>query len=103
MIVDTILLTVLGFFGLWVINKHFDNAYDIEELIKQVSLTSNDMRKMQEDLIEFKQSLINIDAKYGIKEEWIIERLFKLTGIIESNISVQDSINLMNNKIDKNV
>tara|TARA_Y100000310_G_C20497012_1_gene722056 strand:- start:371 stop:682 length:312 start_codon:yes stop_codon:yes gene_type:complete len=103
MIVDTILLTVLGFFGLWVINKHFDNAYDIEELIKQVSLTSNDMRKMQEDLIEFKQSLINIDAKYSIKEEWIIERLFKLTGIIESNISVQDSINLMNNKIDKNV
>jgi hypothetical protein len=61
------------------------------------------MRKMQEDLIEFKQSLINIDAKYSIKEEWIIERLFKLTGIIESNISVQDSINLMNNKIDKNV
>ena len=103
MIVDVILLTVLGFFGLWVINKHFDNAYDIEELIKQVSLTSNDMRKMQEDLIEFKQSLINIDAKYSIKEEWIIERLFKLTGIIESNISVQDSINLMNNKIDKNV
>ena len=75
----------------------------LQELIKQVALTSDDMRKMQEDLIEFRQSLINIDAKYGIKEEWTIERLEKLTDIMKSNMSVQDTINLMNNKIDKNV
>ena len=28
MIIDAILLTTIALFGLWVINKHYDNAYD---------------------------------------------------------------------------
>ena len=64
---DVILLTMIALFGLWVINKHYNNAGDIEVIIKQMASTISDMRKMQDDLIQFRQDLINIDAKYRMK------------------------------------
>jgi predicted RNase H-like nuclease (RuvC/YqgF family) len=107
MIVDVILLCTIGFFGLWVINKHYDNAYDIEELqrkmrnqwgltnkpVSTIKYTTHDikglqnenktlkadMQTMQNDLIEFRQSLINIDAKYKIKDKWCVDTIEKLT------------------------
>jgi hypothetical protein len=39
MLIDIILLTTIALFGLWIINKHYDNAYDIEELQKAIKLT----------------------------------------------------------------
>jgi hypothetical protein len=51
-----------------------DDGFRSKEVIEILRLdhikeygTENDMRKMQEDLIEFRQSLINIDAKYKMK------------------------------------
>jgi aspartate oxidase len=109
MIVDIILLTVLVFFSLWIINKHYDNAYDIEELqrkmrnqwgltnkpVSTIKYTAHDikglqnenktlradMRTMQANLIQFRQSLINIDAKYKIKDKWCVDTIEKLTHI----------------------
>jgi hypothetical protein len=67
----------IALFGLWIINKHYDNAYDIEELQKKIT----DMKIMQKDLIEFRQSLINIDAKYKIKDEWTVNKIGKVVKI----------------------
>ena len=39
MVIDAILLTVIALFGLWVINKHYDNVYEIERLQKAIKLT----------------------------------------------------------------
>ena len=71
LVIDIILLTVITLFGLWIINKHYDNAYDIEEMQKNIT----DMKIMQKDLIEFRQSLINIDAKYKIKDKWTVDKI----------------------------
>jgi len=75
---------MIALFGLWVINKHYNNAGDIEVIIKQMASTISDMRKMQEDLIQFRQDLINVDSKYRIKDEWVISRLKQLTDIVSS-------------------
>ena len=84
MIIDIMLLAMIALFGLWVINKHYNNAGDIEVIIKQMASTISDMRKMQEDLIQFRQDLINVDSKYRIKDEWVISRLKQLTDIVSS-------------------
>ena len=99
---DIIILLTILFFGFWVIKKHYDNALEIEQLqikYKQaVDISKNirqtsDMKAMQDDLIEFRQSLINIDAKYKIKDEWTTDRLQQLVDIVQSQMSVQDTIN----------
>tara|TARA_R110002051_G_C8594837_1_gene479391 strand:- start:420 stop:800 length:381 start_codon:yes stop_codon:yes gene_type:complete len=115
MIIDAILLTTIALFGLWVINKHYDNAYEIEKLQLKIrdqwGLTnkqestksfkatvadkytgldikslrnghrtlSTDMKTMQDDLIEFRQSLINIDAKYKLKDKWCVDTIEEIT------------------------
>ena len=86
------MIVVIFALTLWLVRKHYDNAYEIEvmwnELKKQkdkisnvLSLSSDDitslksetvniaqsMRKMKDDIIENKQNDINIDAKYKAK------------------------------------
>jgi len=89
---DIILLMTIFFSVLWLIKKHYDNAYDIENIqieLKNLKYKTSDfdkesekdiaslrsetvnivqsMRKMQDDIIEGKQNDINIDAKYNLK------------------------------------
>ena len=105
MLIDAILLTTIALFGLWVINKHYDNAYEIEKLQKelrnQFGLTNkleafrvggndyqtlnDDMITMQNDLTEFRQSLINIDAKYKFKNKWTTEKLQEVVSILRKH------------------
>ena len=99
---DIILLMTIFFSVLWLIKKHYDNAWDIENIqiqIKNLEYKTSDfdkesekdiaslrgetvnivksMRKMQDDIIEGKQNDINIDAKYKIKLDLIDAMLEK--------------------------
>ena len=50
-----ILFLIMGF-GFWVIKKHYDNAFDIEQLQIQMKKAREigDLKKMQTDIIEKK-------------------------------------------------
>lgn len=99
---DIILLMTIFFSVLWLIKKHYDNAWDIENLQIQLKNlkynTSNSfkevkkditslrsetvnivqsMRKMQDDIIAGNQNDINIDGKYRIKIDDINKKLEK--------------------------
>lgn len=99
---DIILLMTIFFSVLWLIKKHYDNAYDIENIqiqlknlehktshsfievkIDTASLKDEtvnivkSMREMQDDIIEGKQNDINIDAKYKLKLDLIDAMLEK--------------------------
>ena len=101
---------------LWLIKKHYDNAYDIENIqielknlehktshsfievkIDTASLKDEtvnivkSMRKMQDDIIEGKQNDINIDAKYKIKLNAIDKMLEQQTRISEG-IDLKDGV-----------
>ena len=58
-------VAIILFIG-WIINAHYQNKYEIEQLrIKSERPREvGDLLKMQDDLVEFRQSLINIDHKY---------------------------------------
>ena len=74
MIVDIVLLTVLVFFSLWIINKHYDNAYDIEELqrkmrnqwgltnkpVSTIKYTAHDIKGLQNENKSFYSRRINL-------------------------------------------
>lgn len=99
---DIILLMTIFFSVLWLIKKHYDNAWDIENLqiqLKNLKYKSSDfnkesekdianlraeivsiiqsMRKMQDDIIAGNQNNINIDGKYRIKIDDINKKLEK--------------------------
>ena len=99
---DIILLMTIFFSVLWLIKKHYDNAYDIENIqiqLKNLEYKTSDfdkesekdiaslrgetvnivksMREMQDDIIEGKQNDINIDAKYKLKLDLIDAMLEK--------------------------
>ena len=87
MVIDAMILTVIAFFGLWVINKHYDNAWKIEQM--EIKIKKNgkivdqdeasefieDFRQMQTDIINIRQDCINIDAKYKIKDRWAVNKI----------------------------
>ena len=101
---DLIILITLYFSVLWLIKKHYDNAYDIENMQiklknlryktskvnKELKVATVDivqsMRKMQDDIIEGKQNDINIDAKYKLKLEVIDGMLEKYAMPIPNNV-----------------
>ena len=101
---DLIILITLFFSVLWLIKKHYDNAYDIENMQiklknlryktskvnKELKVATVDivqsMRKMQDDIIEGKQNDINIDAKYKLKLEVIDGMLEKYAMPIPNNV-----------------
>ena len=95
---DIIILLVILLFGYWVIKKHYDNAYDIEQLKIELAKAReiSDLKKMQTDIISLKQDCINIDAKYRIKDEWTTNSLKQLIDIVQQNMGVQDAINTFN-------
>ena len=99
---DLIILITLFFSVLWLIKKHYDNAWDIENIqiqLKNLEYKTSDfdkesekdiaslrgetvnivksMREMQDDIIEGKQNDINIDAKYKLKLDLIDAMLEK--------------------------
>lgn len=99
---DIILLMTIFFSVLWLIKKHYDNAYDIENIqiqlknlehttshsFKEVKIDTSSlkdetvniiqsMRKMQDDIIAGNQNDINIDHKYRIKTDDINKKLEK--------------------------
>ena len=95
-----LLLLITGF-GFWVIRKHYDNAWKIEQLeikVKRGGKILNedenaiikDFKKMQTDIIKIRQDCINIDAKYRIKDEWSTNRIEQLVNIVQQHMSVQD-------------
>ena len=105
---DIIIMMTIGAFGLWVITKHYDNAWKIEQLEIKVKKNGKivsqdeeaiikDFRQMQTDIIKLQQDCINIDAKYKIKDEWTVSRLQQLADIVQQNMSLQDAINTFDN------
>ena len=76
----------------WIMNAHYQNKYEIEQLrIKSERPKEvGDLLKMQSDLVEFRQSLINIDHKY--KKE-----IKQLTTIVAKHMSVQDVLDTFDN------
>lgn len=85
---DIATIVILFLLGLWSIKHHYDNKWEIEQLKLEyntfVKVTKkaaqqtldefertrhyqSDMKKMQSDLTEFRQSLDNIDGKYRLK------------------------------------
>ena len=108
---DLIILMTLFFSVLWLIKKHYDNAYNIRNMqirAKNLKFKSSNynkeakkdianiraelidyhksMRKMQDDIIEGKQNDINIDAKYKLKLEVIDGMLEKYAMPIPNNV-----------------
>tara|TARA_R110000824_G_scaffold232610_1_gene420717 strand:- start:634 stop:1059 length:426 start_codon:yes stop_codon:yes gene_type:complete len=113
---DIATIVILFLLGLWSIKHHYDNKWKIEQIkieyknLVKVSKKANqqtmdefertshyrkDMKTMQSDLIEFRQSLINIDNKYRIKmkayEENRWDRSEEQTRISEG-IDLKDNI-----------
>ncbi len=97
------LLFLITGFGLWVIRKHYDNAWKIEQLeikVKRGGKILNedenaiikDLKQMQTDIIRIRQDCVNIDAKYRIKDEWATSRIEQLVNIVQQHMSVQDVI-----------
>tara|TARA_R110002020_G_C15915748_1_gene742363 strand:- start:65 stop:418 length:354 start_codon:yes stop_codon:yes gene_type:complete len=111
---DIILLMTIFFSVLWLIKKHYDNAWDIENLqiqLKSLKYKTSDfdkesekdianlraetinivqsMRKMQDDIIEGKQNDINIDAKYKLK----VRSIYSKMGIVDPDLKFTDITN----------
>tara|TARA_R100000458_G_scaffold17985_1_gene15602 strand:+ start:950 stop:1348 length:399 start_codon:yes stop_codon:yes gene_type:complete len=97
------LLFLITGFGLWVIRKHYDNAWKIEQLeikVKRGGKILNedenaiikDLKQMQTDIIRIRQDCVNIDSKYRIKDEWATSRIEQLVNIVQQHMSVQDVI-----------
>ena len=94
MVIDAMILTVIAFFGLWVINKHYDNAWKIEQM--EIKIKKNgkivdqdeasefieDFRQMQTDIINIRQDCINIDAKYKIKDRWAVNKIEEIINVL---------------------
>ena len=106
---DLIILLAMLFFGYWVIKKHYDNAWKIEQL--EIMVKNNgkivnqdeeaiikDFKKMQTDIIRIQQDCINIDAKYRIKDEWSTSRIEQLVNIVQQHMSVQDVLDTFDNR-----
>ena len=104
---DLIILLSMLFFGFWVIKKHYDNAWKIEQI--EIKVNNNgkivsqdeeaiikDFKKMQTDIIKIQQDCINIDAKYRIKDEWTVSKLQQLTDIQEKLVAFMDSCEIPN-------
>jgi len=88
---DLIILLAMLFFGFWVIKKHYDNAWKIEQLEKARDI--GDLKKMESDIIELKQNCINIDAKYKIEDEWTVTKIEELAKIAQGQFNLQDALN----------
>ena len=102
---DIIIMMTIGVFGLWIMTKHYDNAWKIEELEIKVKKNGKivsqdeeaiikDFRQMQTDIIKLQQDCINIDAKYKIKDEWMVDRIKQLTDIVHCRL--QEAVNTHN-------
>ena len=99
---DIIIMMTIGVFGLWIITKHYDNAWKIEQLEIKVKKNGKivsqdeeaiikDFRQMQTDIIKLQQDCINIDSKYRIKDEWTVNKVQQLTDIQEKLVEFMDS------------
>jgi hypothetical protein len=93
---DLIIVLSMGIFGVWVIYKHYNIKSYIHNLRNDIYSCRADMKLMQGDLIEFRQNLINIDAKYRKKDEWVVSKIQQIT---EKDISVQNAIDTVNDAI----
>jgi len=104
---DIIIMMTIGVFGLWIMTKHYDNAWKIEELEIKVKKNGKivsqdeeaiikDFRQMQTDIIKLQQDCINIDAKYRIKDEWTVNKIQQLTDIQEKLVAFMDSCEIPN-------
>ena len=93
---DIIIMLTILFFGFWVIKGHYDNVWKIEQLEIQLKKAREigDLTKMQNDIISLKQDCINIDAKYKIKDEWMVDRIKQLTDIVHCRL--QEAVNTHN-------
>lgn len=99
---DIIIMMTIGVFGLWIITKHYDNAWKIEQLEIKVKKNGKivsqdeeaiikDFRQMQTDIIKLQQDCINIDSKYRIKDEWTVNKVQQITDIQEKLVEFMDS------------
>lgn len=99
---DIIIMMTIGVFGLWIITKHYDNAWKIEQLEIKVKKNGKivsqdeeaiikDLRQMQTDIIKLQQDCINIDSKYRIKDEWTVNKVQQITDIQEKLVEFMDS------------
>ena len=99
---DIIIMMTIGIFGLWIITKHYDNAWKIEQLEIKVKKNGKivsqdeeaiikDLRQMQTDIIKLQQDCINIDSKYRIKDEWTVNKVQQITDIQEKLVEFMDS------------
>ena len=79
-----ILFLIMGF-GFWVIKKHYDNAFDIEQLQIQMKKAREigDLKKMQTDIIAQSQNSINLNAKINRNEKWTVETIDKMKKAID--------------------
>ena len=104
---DMIIMLTILFFGFWVIKGHYDNVWKIEQLEIEIKkarkkelssypkgISLNDLKKMQTDIIKLQQNCINIDAKYKIKDEWMVDRIKQLTDIVHCRL--QEAVNTHN-------
>jgi len=99
-----ILFLIMGF-GFWVIKKHYDNAFDIEQLQIQMKkarekelssypkgISLNDLKKMQNDIIEQNQNCINLNAKINRNEKWTVETIDKIKKAIDMLGEIQSKL-----------
>ena len=88
-----ILFLIMGF-GFWVIKKHYDNAFDIEQLQIQMKKAREigDLKKMQTDIIAQSQNSINLNAKINRNEKWTVETIDKMKKAIDMLGEIQSKL-----------
>tara|TARA_R100001594_G_scaffold29338_1_gene54841 strand:+ start:1111 stop:1536 length:426 start_codon:yes stop_codon:yes gene_type:complete len=91
---DLIILVVISLFGVWVINKHYDNAWKIEQIDLQIKQLREigDLTKMQNDIIEQNQNSINLNAKINRNEKWTVETIDKMKKAIDMLGEIQSKL-----------
>jgi hypothetical protein len=48
----------------------------------------SDFSKMQDDLIQFRQDLINIDAKYKLKDRWAVDKIGSILDVLLPSLAL---------------
>ena len=88
-----ILFLIMGF-GFWVIKKHYDNAFDIEQLQIQMKKAREigDLKKMQTDIIAQSQNSINLNAKINRNEKLTVETIDKMKKAIDMLGEIQSKL-----------
>ena len=82
---DLIIMLSFAIFGVIIIIEHFKVLNEIKYLKRELTKTRelSDLSKMQDDLMEFRQSLININAKMDRDKRSTIDTLDGMKGLID--------------------